>query len=247
MTKGTVHVWTVGLDAEPDRVSQLLASLSGEERVRAARLRTTELRLRFIVAHGAVRSILGSYLNVGPEQVTFEVTRLGKPSIAGSHLTFNLSHSDGLALCAVAQGGHLGIDVERIRPLLDADGIAKRYFAPKEASAYAACPETERSAVFFSTWTRKEAFLKATGLGLQRPLDSFEVDVTPTEPAPRLVVTRQPAPDEPRFFLRAFTPRPRYVAAIAFDRPIETIEFFDWTPEPATRPFRRVLPEMRTV
>jgi 4'-phosphopantetheinyl transferase len=62
MTKGTVHVWTVGLDAESDRVCQLLDSLSGEERIRAARLRTTELRLRFIVAHGAVRSILGSYL-----------------------------------------------------------------------------------------------------------------------------------------------------------------------------------------
>lgn len=246
MISGTVHVWTVGLDAEPARVCELLESLSGEERIRASRLRTTELRLRYIVAHGALRSILATYLGVPPEQVTFEVTRFGKPSLAGTAVAFNLSHSDGLALCAVTAAAQIGVDVERLRPVTDADGIVKRYFAPAEAKAYAATSGADRPAVFFSTWTRKEAFLKATGLGLQRPLDSFEVDVTPAERAPRLTVTSGAVAGEPRFFLRSFTPRPEYIGAVALDRPIDSLEFFDWTMEPVPPAAQRI-PRMRTV
>jgi 4'-phosphopantetheinyl transferase len=242
-----VHVWTVGLDAEPARVCELLESLSGEERVRAGKLRTTELRLRFIVAHGATRSILASYLGVRPDQVVFDVTRFGKPAIAGTQLAFNLSHSDGLALCAVTESGHIGVDVERLRPVTDADGIAQRYFAPAEAQAYAQTPEADRLAVFFSTWTRKEAFLKATGLGLQRPLDSFEVDVTPAACDPRLTVTRDAVAGEPPFYLRSFTPRPQYTGAVALDRPIAMLEFFNWTPESASRPAMQAFRRMRTV
>jgi 4'-phosphopantetheinyl transferase len=231
VTGGAVHAWTVDLDAESPRVPALLTVLSGEERVRAARLRTTELRLRYVVAHGALRSILGRYLDVPPESIRFETTAFGKPYLAGSTLSFNLSHSDGLALFAVTSSGQVGVDVERIRPVTDADAIVKRYFAPGEARQYASVPPPERSATFFSTWTRKEAFLKATGLGLQRPLDSFEVEVTPGASCPWLRVSGASQPDEPRFHLRAFTPRAGYAAAIALDRQIGALELFEWTGE----------------
>jgi 4'-phosphopantetheinyl transferase len=227
VTRGTVHVWTVALDDDPGSVPALLKLLSGEERVRAARLRTTELRVRFIAAHGAFRRVLARYLDTAADAIRFEQTAFGKPFVAGTPVSFNLSHSDGLALCAITVDGQIGVDVERIRPVTDADDIVKRYFAPLEASEYARLPASERPATFFSTWTRKEAFLKATGLGLQRPLDSFEVEVTPGATLPKLTITSGSSSSEPTFCLRSFTPRTGYAAAIALDRVIDAVEFFD--------------------
>jgi 4'-phosphopantetheinyl transferase len=235
VTRGTVHVWTVALDADPGGVPALLKVLSGEERVRAARLRTTELRLRFIAAHGALRRVLARYLETPADAIRFETTTFGKPFVAGTPVSFNLSHSDVLALCAVTVNGQVGVDVERIRPVADADDIVKRYFAPLEAREYARLPPSERPATFFSTWTRKEAFLKATGLGLQRPLDSFEVEVDPGAAMPKLTILGASLP-EPTFCLRSFTPRSGYAAAIALDQGIDAVEFFDWTNVDAAMP-----------
>jgi 4'-phosphopantetheinyl transferase len=236
VTRGTVHVWTVALDADPGGVPALLKVLSGEERVRAARLRTTELRLRFIAAHGALRRILTRYLGTEADAIRFEQTAFGKPFVAGTPVSFNLSHSEGLALCAITVDGQIGVDVERIRPVTDADDLVKRYFAPLEASEYARQPPSERTATFFSTWTRKEAFLKATGLGLQRPLDSFEVEVAPGAMRPTLTILGASSSAEQTFCLRSFTPRSGYAAAIALDREIDAVEFFDWTNADAAMP-----------
>lgn len=227
MTGGTVHVWTVDLDLPPDSVCELLNALSGEERVRAARYRTTETRLRFIAAHGALRRILARYVDMPADRLCFENAVSGKPCIKGSPLPFNLSHSDGLAVCAVAALGQVGVDVERIRPVTDADALVKRHFAPGEARHLASLPPPDRDPAFFSTWTRKEAFLKATAEGLQRPLDSFEVEVAPSVSEPRLVISH-PAPGDTAFCLRSFRPRPDYIAAVALDHEIETLELFDW-------------------
>jgi 4'-phosphopantetheinyl transferase len=232
LTAGTIHVWTIDLDAAAARVPSLLRLLSGEERARAARLRTTELRLRFVVAHGALRLILARYLNVEPAAIRVETTTFGKPFVADSSMSFNLSHSDGLAVCALTTNAQVGIDVERIRPVTDADGIATRYFAAGEARQYASFARTDRPAAFFSTWTRKEAFLKATGLGLQRALDSFEVEVAPEATAPWLVLNSSTETTE-HWHLRSFEPRPEYVAAVALDREIRELEFFDWAAETA--------------
>jgi 4'-phosphopantetheinyl transferase len=223
----TVHVWTIPVDESPETVPSLLELLSGEERVRAARLRTTELRVRFVVAHGALRSILSGYLGVKPAALTFDSTEAGKPFLPGAPVSFNLSHSDGLAICAVTMGGQVGVDIERLRRIDDADAIVKRYFAPGELRQYAAVRLPERTAAFFSTWTRKEAFVKAVGSGIQRGLSSFEVEVSPHAVCPRLALDA----GEPQgtWSLRSFAPRPQYVAAVALDRDIEALEFFDWS------------------
>ena len=233
VARGVVHVWVTRLDVDPRCVSSLLDVLSGEERVRAARLRTTELRLRFITAHGALRWILSRYLDKAAEAIRFETATLGKPHVAGP-VSFNLSHSDDLAVVAVTENGRIGVDVERIRPMPDADDLVKRFFTPGEAQQYAAAPPLDRSATFFSTWTRKEAFLKATGVGLQQPLNSFEVDGAPSATCPRLVVLGAAMPDAPRFALRSFTPQPGYAAAVALDSRIDVVEFFDWTSQAAS-------------
>jgi 4'-phosphopantetheinyl transferase len=236
MTGGAVHVWAIDLDAGPPAVSSLLRFLSGEERVRAARLRTSELRLRFVIAHGALRTILGHYTGIAPAAVPVQTTPAGKPFLPGNMVAFNLSHSDGIAVCAVAVDGQIGVDVERIRPVPDADAIVKRYFAPTEAREYAALANTDRTTAFFSTWTRKEAFVKAIGDGLLCPLDSFEVEVAAASLEPR-IATNSCRGD---WHLRSFEPAPGYTAAVAFDHPIAAFQLFEFeekrcaTREPAS-------------
>ncbi|MGH9373015.1 MAG: 4'-phosphopantetheinyl transferase family protein [Vicinamibacterales bacterium] len=236
MTSGTIHLWTIDLDADPVSLGSFLNLLSGDERVRAARLRTTELRLRFVIAHGALRAILARYVGIAAAAIRLDVTASGKPFVPGAPVTFNLSHSEGLAVCAVAPGRHIGVDVERLRPVPDADSIVQRYFAPGEARGYAALPAMERVAAFFSTWTRKEAFVKAIGDGLQVPLDSFEVDIAPSEVEPRIAMDASRG----AWHLRSFEPAPGYAGAVACDGPIGSIRRFAFDEQSLDMPFEPV-------
>ena len=225
VTPGSVHVWTVGLDVDPAGVAACLDLLSGEERVRAARLRTTELRLRFVVGHGALRSILAWYIGIKPQAIRLDVAESGKPFVADGAICFNLAHSEDLAVCAIASEGRLGVDVERIRPVPDADAIAHRYFAPSEALEYAATSHDKRTATFFSIWTRKEALVKAAGGGQEMPLDSFGVEIAPSIETPRVSID----PARGQWHLHSFEPAAGYAGAVASDRPVDTLHVFEWT------------------
>jgi 4'-phosphopantetheinyl transferase len=218
----TVHLWTVDLDADVSTVSSLLNLLSGDERVRAARMRTTESRLRFIVAHGALRAILARYVGLPASSIRLESSETGKPFVVDGSISFNLSHSEAIAVCAISPDGRIGVDVECIRPMPDADAIVARYFAPGEAREYASLPPAQRVAAFFSTWTRKEAFVKAIGDGLSCPLRSFEVEIAPAAIDPRIVVD----PTRGGWYLRSFEPAPGYAGAVACDNPIDTLQHF---------------------
>lgn len=185
------------------------------------RLHGEQLQTRFAVAHATVRQILGGCLRVPPQAVTFTTGASGKPAVSGLPVAFNLSHSGDLAVVAVAAGGQLGVDVEMIRPMWDADSLAIRYFSRDEARELMRQPATERLHAFFGVWTRKEAFLKATGEGMSRLLDSFAVSVGP-EPA-RLV-----SGVSANWSLQSFDPWPGYVGAVAHDRPIASVNRCLW-------------------
>jgi 4'-phosphopantetheinyl transferase len=154
---GEVHVWRIEL-ARVD----LLPILDKSERARAAAFRFEEHRRRFIAAHVALRRTLAPYLASDPAALRFSIADYGKPYLAGASLRFSLSHSAGLALIAVALDTDLGVDVEHIRPNPDVVALARRFFPPDEAAAVAADPPS-----FYRYWTRREAFLKALGLGLR--------------------------------------------------------------------------------
>ena len=98
-------------------------------------------------------------------------------------LHFNLSHSGDLALIAVGRDAPIGVDIEQVRCIEDADAIAQRFFAPREVDVYMSIPERNRRVPFFNSWTRKEAVAKATGDGLSLALDRIEVSMLPGEPA----------------------------------------------------------------
>lgn len=180
------HIWRIRLDLPEDRRQETAACLSEAERQRAARFVTPELRQRYVVAHGRLRQILGGYLHTEPSSLEFDSGPKGKPCLCHAEpapgtegpagLRFNLSHSAGIALIAVTCGREVGVDVERLRPGIDTESLARRFFSEAEAQAVLSCRPKQRADVFFKIWTRKEAYIKARGAGLSLPLDSFTVD-----------------------------------------------------------------------
>lgn len=188
-----VHVWRVPLTRDEAVRRRLARTLSPEEQGRAARFRFDRHRERFVVAHGVLRFVLSGYVGCVPEALSFGAEPDGKPFLAtecaevgDDDLRFNLSHSADLALVAVSVGLEIGVDVERIKPTRDLEGLARRYFAPEEQDALARLAPDERVADFFRVWTLKEAYLKAVGTGLGRALDSFAVSARDDGP-PRLL------------------------------------------------------------
>lgn len=181
-----VHIWRIHLDVPEAQRQNLLFTLSSDEVSRANRFHFPEHRQRFIAGRGILRSILGSYLGIEPQQVLFDYQERGKPvlaaTLANSGLCFNLSHSQGLALCAVSYHGQIGIDLECIRPMSDVEALAKRFFLPREYALMRSLSPHQQQEIFFRYWTCKEAYLKATGEGLAQ-LEKIEILLNCTEPA----------------------------------------------------------------
>jgi 4'-phosphopantetheinyl transferase len=177
-TRG-VHVWRVALDVPAQRLAALEASLSEEERARAARFHFRRNKERFSAARGTLREILGAYLGLAPGEVAFVYGAQGKPALApplvAGGLDFNLSHAAGLALVALVRGRPVGVDVEAHRPLGDLLAMARTVMTGAELAAFQALPEEARAPAFFTLWTRKEAYMKATGAGFTLPPQSFAV------------------------------------------------------------------------
>ena len=169
-----LHIWRAGLNPDPAIEQRLAALLSADESARAARFYFERDRRHYTVGRGVLRILAGHYLGLEPAAVTFQYGSHGKPYV-DSGLSFNLSHSHGLALYAFARQGELGIDVERLNPEFSAEEIAANFFTPGEVAAIRAEPENRRYERFFDFWTRKEAYIKAQAKGLSIPLNEFEV------------------------------------------------------------------------
>jgi 4'-phosphopantetheinyl transferase len=177
-----VDVWQARLCADAPQLEALRALLAPAERDRAAALRTVVLRRRFIAARAFTRAVLGGYLGAAAGELTFERGPAGKPRVLAGRLEFNVSHAGDYAVCAVADGVPVGIDIERIDAGVDVDEVAACCFAPREIAELRALAPTTRTRAFFATWTRKEAFAKALGTGMSTPLSSFAVAVDPDAP-----------------------------------------------------------------
>jgi 4'-phosphopantetheinyl transferase len=178
----TVALWSVLLEAPPDIVRRLYATLSPDERDRARRYATELLATRFIIRRGALRTLLAARMGCLPSSLFFDYSRAGKPFVCGRPIAFNMSHSDRLAVIAISDCRLvLGIDVEAVRVVPDLHTIARRFFGSGERDELALVEEPRQTEAFLSVWTRKEAYLKAVGDGLFAPLDQFEVNLRPGE------------------------------------------------------------------
>jgi 4'-phosphopantetheinyl transferase len=230
LAPGVVHVWRIRLDVSDALAARFELTLATQERERADRFRTAELRRRFVAGRGALRAILGAHLGLDARLVVFSYGDRGKPSLATPGVEFNLAHTDDLALCALTVGRAVGVDVERLRPMDDAERIIARYFTPRERLEFLEHPRAERASAFFRGWTRKEAFLKATGEGLTASLDSFEVSLEAG--GARLLRVGDDPDAACRWSLVDVDVEPGFVAALAVEGPIEAILVRDWAPEP---------------
>jgi 4'-phosphopantetheinyl transferase len=226
-------VLSVDLDAAAD-LARLRDHLAPDELTRAARFRFARDRARFVVARGILREVLGAHLRVPPARLAFRSGPHGKPALAeppaGDWLRFNVSHSDGVVLVALARAREVGVDVERMRPDVAAADLARRFFSPREQAALAALPEDRRRAGFFRIWTCKEAFIKGTGEGVSRGLASFDV----VDPACDVALAIEAAPAEAAAWaLRELSAPAGYAAAVAVEVdpgvPLSVVPL-SWTP-----------------
>lgn len=194
---GEVHVWRIELDCAARTVAPLRATLSQEEEQRAARFQSIELCERWTVARGALRCILATYARCEPSALVFRAGPHGKPALAWpvEDIPFNLSHTGGLTLVAVAGSGRVGIDAESVRSEIEVEDLSRRFFAPAEAAEILALSPDAQLAAFFTCWTRKEAFVKALGGGLSVPLNRFQVSIQSDQPA-RLLWAEGEASDQ---------------------------------------------------
>jgi 4'-phosphopantetheinyl transferase len=172
---GEVRIWSDSVD-KPGQYSELFEMLSDDERARAGRFRFERDRVRFVARRAFRRKVLASYIGTAPAAVQLRTSAQGRPELdAPSELSFNASHSDGLAVVAVTYGRVVGVDVERIRPIGDALELARGSFSREEEDVLRATPASSRSQTFLAMWTRKESFAKAVGAGLSMPFDGFDI------------------------------------------------------------------------
>jgi 4'-phosphopantetheinyl transferase len=215
-----VNVWIAVLDRSPEEVAALQALLSADELDRTARIHSPRTRVEFAVGRGLLRTLLASYLGVGAARIRFALGPAGKPELrepSGTGLHFNVTHSHGLAMYAVTSRCPVGVDVEHLRPMSNYLGLAERYFSPREFEMLRSLPDEQRAEAFFHAWTRKEAFLKARGVGLSYGLERVEVTLGPQEPAQLLRLDGEERQAR-SWSLCNLEPAPGFVGALALER-----------------------------
>lgn len=203
LEEGEVHLWyTFVGDADDAHAAAYAPLLPEEERARRDRFVFARHRTLFQVAHGFLRTTLSRYAPIDPADWQFTSGEYGKPHIAnaGVDLTFNLSHSEGIAVCAIARGAAVGVDVEPSIRSADHLGVGERFFAAPEFADVARRDTADVARTFVHYWTLKESYIKACGGGLSIALDTFAF--TPPEVIPPAIrfLGRDDDPSHWQFF-----------------------------------------------
>jgi 4'-phosphopantetheinyl transferase len=223
-----VRAWIVDLDAglppggdaDATEPGPELAVLSDDERARAARFVRARDRRRFARCRAALREILGRLLDEPAGSLRFRAAAVGKPELDRGRgvvesVRFNVSHSAELGIIAVSRGRELGVDLEKVRPVSEAQGIVASFFTAAEQDAFAAIAEPARPAAFLRGWTRKEAVLKGFGAGISGLSARYETGFGTSSLSSGFTLAEPARVD--RWALWEAGPRPEFVAALAVD------------------------------
>jgi 4'-phosphopantetheinyl transferase len=226
LKKAETHVIRANLSLSAGAIAQLSSILSLDEHERAACFHFAKHRRRFIACRGLLRSILGAYLRVAPADLRFIYGPNGKPGLEPNQhpedVQFNLSHSEELALYAVARNVPIGVDVERLSSRVNLDKLSRNLFSRAQLEVYTKLPQGEKINAFFRCWTRKEAFIKAIGEGLGYPLDSFDVPMG--EHSKSLTIDGGTHAGE--WSIHHLSPAPGFVGAVAFKGKSDAVRNF---------------------
>lgn len=204
-------------DVAPSALAQAWALLDEEERARADRFRDAGARAQFVAARALLRGAMSACSQQAARPWRFRADARGKPHLdePKPEFVFNLSHTDGLVACALARGGEIGIDVERIAPTADLLTLARANFSRPEADHVAALDGEARTEAFFAIWTLKEAYAKARGLGLQLDMTAFAFDLSDADAIGFVTDVVDDDASRWRFFRDAPTPDTRLALAAA--------------------------------
>ncbi len=175
ISNGVIHIWHTSRGPWKNKVEELRAELSDEESMRMKQLVFQNRAEDYIISRGILRNILAQYLGQAPERLHLKSSPNGKPYLPESKLQFNLSHSDGLFLFGLALGTPIGVDLQRVYPIANISTIIKNYFSPEEQILINSVKKSRLQDLFFTIWTAKEAYLKGTGEGFQRPPNNFTI------------------------------------------------------------------------
>ncbi|HKN98985.1 MAG TPA: 4'-phosphopantetheinyl transferase superfamily protein [Pseudonocardiaceae bacterium] len=229
----TVHVWLMRVDLPAADVAGLTTVLDPDERRRAALLALDANRRRFIAAHGVARVVIGHWLSVPADRIGWQRGLHGKPELTGTPqgTQVNLSHSGDLALLAITEHRHCGVDLQQLPAAPQAVRLARRFFPAEETRLVtAAADPAERVRRFGVLWTRKEACLKVAG-GRLMPGMRLPVHGRPTGAG--AVVVRDPGGPLPGTYLVRDLPAPdgfRAAVAVSGARPCPVVRHW-WPPE----------------
>ena len=217
-----LHIWWANLRDFDSDLPSLQSVLSPWEQARAERFRFLRDRDNYIICHGILRMLLGSYVGQSPSDLSLTIGACGKPELragsGGGGIHFNLSHSRDLVLCGITGACPIGVDVEYLQPIPRCERIAREFFSQTEAESLRALPREFRTQHFFDLWTRKEALLKATGDGLGHGQTIRHAFLSEPQ-ASDLTDESMPMRVSAEWRVRSFSPTPGYIAAVAFRNP----------------------------
>lgn len=234
MPVNEVHVWRAELDVSSAELERLARLLSPDEQARARRFRFRKDHAHFIAARGILREILSRYLDRDAAQLLFSYGPFGKPGLApdsgADGLCFSLSHSQGLALFAMTRDREIGVDLEQIQTDFAWELVAERFFSACEAAALRSLPAAMGRKAFFACWTRREAYVKAKGDGLGRPLDDLESSLI-REKAADLKCADGRRQETSRWSIEELYPGTGYAAALAVGGQAWQLRCWRWQQE----------------
>ena len=221
--EAALRIWLAHLPTACGDVAQARASLSSAEREQASRFRFARDSARFVRTRALLRQLLAGHLRCAATDVALETGTHGRPVLVsgagGTTPQFSVSHAGDWAVIGIARGRRIGVDLEMVRAIPEFPSVAKSNFTEREARVLAAAAPDERLALFYTIWTRKEACLKAIGLGIPGGLDRFEVIPVDarneTSGHPFAVSSR--VGDADSLWVVTISPNPQCVASIAFD------------------------------
>ncbi|CAN5723653.1 4'-phosphopantetheinyl transferase superfamily protein [soil metagenome] len=239
LAPGSVLLLRGTLDPGPEVSGLLDRALTPEEWARAEGLRIPSVNRRFRATRGWMRIVLARFMGQAPEALVFTRGPAGKPGLVDGP-AFNMSHTGDHLLLALAIEGALGVDAEESRRLRDLEGLANRVFTLQEREELLEFPEGPmREAAFLRGWTRKEALVKAMGRGISLPLQQVSVDLLRTEGCllrwthPSLAAGTEGAPAGWTIVDAGHAAPQAGAAAVAWNRPIASIEVMDLPRGPA--------------
>lgn len=208
-----IHIWCLPLNIPNPIYHSIIPALSPEEFLRAKRFHFKKDYYSFVVRRALLRIIISYYTGIQPKTIVFCHNKHGKPSLyleegKNESVEFSVSSSHNFAVYAISRNRSVGIDIEKKQPIPEINSIVEHYFPQPYQALFSSEKPDNKLEVFFVLWTRMEAYLKAQGIGFSS-LDSGQEDIS-------------------KWRFLDFSPRPEYVASLAYFEKDAQILCFDW-------------------